>query len=55
MNFKYVRYWQILETIAESKNYNESHDLLDFQGEQITNNDGTNKKIKKGKRSRYNK
>jgi len=46
MNFKYVRYWQILETIAESNNYDENLDLLDFQGARITNNDGTNKKTK---------
>jgi len=45
-NFKYVRYWQILETLSESKNFDESEDLLDFEEKPIKNRDGKNKKVK---------
>lgn len=31
-NFRYVRFWQILETMAENKNYDKNLELLDFEG-----------------------
>ena len=31
-DFQYVRYWQILETLAESKNYDPDEPLCDFDG-----------------------
>lgn len=31
-DFQYVRFWQILETIAETKNYDPTHPLIDFEG-----------------------
>jgi hypothetical protein len=46
MNFKYLRYWQILEILAESKNYNENNDLLDFNNTNIKDGNGNNIKIK---------
>lgn len=32
LDFKYLRYWNILETLAESKNYNSKDNLLDYEG-----------------------
>lgn len=34
--FQYVRFWNILEVLAESKNYPEGVPLLNFEGENIT-------------------
>lgn len=34
-DFQYVRYWQILETIADSENYDPSSPLLDYEGNQM--------------------
>lgn len=36
-DFQYVRYWQILETLAESRNYDSSKPLLDYEGEPLKN------------------
>jgi len=40
-DFKYFRYWQILETLAQSQNYNETKTLIDNDGNNITRQDGT--------------
>ncbi|MBK8086810.1 MAG: hypothetical protein IPK31_01900 [Chitinophagaceae bacterium] len=32
IHFKFFRYWNILETLAESKNYNSNDKLLDYEG-----------------------
>lgn len=45
-DFKYVRLWQILETLAESKNYSNSDDLTNKDGTNILKGDGTNMKVK---------
>ncbi|MBW7932341.1 MAG: hypothetical protein H3C62_01760 [Gemmatimonadaceae bacterium] len=31
-DFRYVRFWQILETLADSRNYDEAQPLLDYEG-----------------------
>lgn len=36
-DFQYVRYWQILETLAESRNYNPNEPLLDYDGNVMMN------------------
>ena len=52
--FQYVRYWQILETLAESRNFNPDDDLIDFEGNVLTEDDGkTPKKIKGSVNSVY--
>ena len=44
IEFKYFRLWNILETIARSKNYI-GQDLLDWQGNIVKNTRGVNRKI----------
>ena len=39
-DFQYLRFWQILEILAASKNYDEDADLLDYQGQEMM--DGSN-------------
>lgn len=43
--FKYMRYWQILETIADSKNYDANQPLIDFNGNVILNADKTGRSL----------
>jgi hypothetical protein len=38
-DFQYVRFWQILETMAESNNYDPMDQLLDFEGNVLMNGD----------------
>ncbi|TDY23570.1 hypothetical protein B0G81_3951 [Paraburkholderia sp. BL6665CI2N2] len=38
-DFQYVRYWQILETMAEGRNYDEAKPLLDYSGKEIMDGD----------------
>lgn len=38
VDFQYLRYWQILETIAESKQFDEKNKLTDFSGKPIVDN-----------------
>ena len=45
-DFAYIRYWQILETLAESKNYNPQQKLLNFNNEIIKDLNGKDKKVK---------
>lgn len=45
-DFQYVRYWQILETLAESQNYDPSEPLVDFEGQAMM--DGSKERYKKG-------
>lgn len=40
-DFQYLRLWQILETLAESKNYSKKDDLFDMDMNPIMNNDST--------------
>ncbi len=35
-DFQYVRFWQILETMAESRNYDPTSPLLDYEGNVLT-------------------
>lgn len=37
-DFQYVRYWQLLETMAERRNYDPAHPLLDYSGGEMTDN-----------------
>ena len=37
-DFQYVRYWQILETMAESRNYNPDAPLVDYDGNVMMDN-----------------
>jgi len=34
-DFQYVRFWQILETMAENKNYDPTSPLLDYEGNEM--------------------
>lgn len=45
-DFQYVRFWQILETMAESNNYDPASPLLDYEGNVMT--DGTQPRLSKG-------
>lgn len=45
-DFKYVRYWQILETMADGENYNDESDLTDYEGQVML--DGTSARKSKG-------
>jgi hypothetical protein len=45
-DFQYVRYWQILETLAESRNYDSSKPLLGYDGEPLK--DGSQLRYIKG-------
>lgn len=45
-NFQYVRYWQILETMAEGRNYNEKDPLLDYDGFKIKSTEGKDLTVK---------
>ncbi|MHB8405253.1 MAG: hypothetical protein ACYDCJ_07510 [Gammaproteobacteria bacterium] len=45
-DFQYVRFWQILETMAESNNYDPTSPLLDFEGNVLM--DGTHARQSKG-------
>ncbi|MBU0545663.1 MAG: hypothetical protein KKA07_13190, partial [Bacteroidetes bacterium] len=45
VDFQYVRFWQILETLAESRNYLESENLKDFEGNELKNSDKSPRKI----------
>lgn len=53
IDFSYLRYWQLLETIAESKNYNPSDILLDIEGQIIKKNNGTSETLKDSKAKVY--
>lgn len=44
-DFQYLRYWQFLEAVAESKNYDEEDVLLNFNGDPILMEDETPQKI----------
>lgn len=46
VDFKFLRYWNILELLAVSKNYNEQDDLLDFEGNAIHDKNNQIRKIK---------
>jgi len=45
-DFQYVRYWQILEILAESRNYDSSKPLLDYDGKPLS--DGSQLRYIKG-------
>lgn len=45
-DFQYVRYWQILETLAESRNYDSDTPLVDYAGGTMT--DGRQNRFTKG-------
>lgn len=45
-NFQYVRYWQILETMAEGRNYNPKDPLMDYDGSKIKSADGNDLTVK---------
>ena len=45
-DFQYVRYWQILETMAESNNYDPSQELRNFEGDRMTDDAGRPRLIK---------
>ncbi len=47
IDFQYLRYWQILEMIAESKNFKRSKPLTDFRDIPILNKKGEQIKIKR--------
>jgi len=52
--FKYVRFWQLLEVLAENQNYDPNAILTDFDGMPITYDDGGIRKIKGGINIVYN-
>jgi len=45
-DFQYVRFWQILETMAENKNFDPAQPLLDFDGNVML--DGSQPRYSKG-------
>jgi hypothetical protein len=47
--FQYVRYWQILETMAESKNYDPTTELFDISGTPILDFSGRPMRLKNAK------
>lgn len=51
VDFKFLRYWNILETLAESKSYCKNDNLLDFDDNiiYITNNEGKSIPLQKNK------
>lgn len=46
IDYQYLRYWQFLEAVAESKNYDENADLCDFMGQPIFDDKKITLKIK---------
>jgi len=52
-DFQYVRYWQILETIAESRNYDRAEALRDFEGAPMTH-DGKPRRVSGSVNSVFN-
>jgi hypothetical protein len=49
IDFSYLRYWQLLETIAESKNYNRNETLRDFDEHAIKNPRGKDVRLNNAK------
>lgn len=45
-DFQYVRYWQILEVLAESRNYPEGDPLIDYERNPMFSDDGKPRKQK---------
>ena len=42
---KYLKYWQFLEAVSETKNFDETGELRDFQGQPIRSADGVVRKL----------
>ena len=53
-DFQYIRYWQILETLAENQNYNETDLLVDYENNLITRDNGRPLKVKGAKHIVFN-
>ena len=46
LNYQYLRHWQLMETIAESRNYNKADDLRDLSGAVILTPGGKPRKMR---------